>query len=95
MPAQPGPSEIINLLLIVVLVPLTVMTVRRYQQPGYRGSMIGFACVALAILLAVIEHPLQSRIVSDVKNVLYACGGIGFAVGIWQLNMAMRRGEVW
>ena len=93
MAVQPSPSEIVNLLLIVVLVPLTGLTVRRFVQPGHRLTMIGYGCIVVAVVLAVVEHPLQIPLITDMKNVLYACGGIAFATGIWQLNFAVRRGE--
>lgn len=94
MPAQPAPSEIVNLLLVLLLVPLTALTIARYRNPGYRFTTTGCFCITAAIVLAVVEHPLQLQVISDLKNVLYACGGVAFAVGIWQLNLATRRGGV-
>jgi hypothetical protein len=94
MAATPSPSEIINLLLILLLVPLTVMTLRRFRHSGRIPLAVGYVAITVGFVLGVTEHLFLGTITRDIKTLLYALGAVGFALGMWQLKFAVGRREV-
>lgn len=93
MAATPQTSEIVSLLLAVFLVPITVAVAHRFRHPGWIAVGVGFVLMSVGILLAVAEHYVGGTPVTDAKYVIEAAGGAAFAVGWFQLNVAVRRGE--
>jgi hypothetical protein len=90
----PSTSEIVNLLLIVVLAPVTVIAVRQLTHPGRWWMLYGFLGIAAGGVLAVVEGlaPWLAWATYP-KGICHAFAGIAYAVGLSQLSSAMRRRE--
>lgn len=86
-----SPAEILNLLLIVTLVPVTVVTARKLTHPGSVWMAAGFILIATAGVLAVVENVAPVLAISAVKELCVPAAGISYTVGLWKLHIAIRR----
>jgi uncharacterized membrane protein HdeD (DUF308 family) len=84
------PSEIVNLLLIVALVPVTIVTVRRLTHPGRWWMLAGFLGIAATGVLAILENVVPIAPVEVAKGLCAAFAGVAYAVGLWQVDRAIR-----
>lgn len=87
-------SEIVNLLLIVVLAPATVIAVRQMSHPGRLWMLYGFLGIALSGVFGVVAQLAPWLAWAEyVRQLMHAFAGIAYVVGLWQLSSAMRRRE--
>jgi hypothetical protein len=86
-------SEIVNLLLILVLVPLTLATVRKMSYPGRDWLLAGYLIMAGIGVWSVVERFLGNP-TTIYKQFAFSAAGILFAIGVWELALALRRREV-
>jgi hypothetical protein len=94
MTPTPSPSEIVNLLLIVMMVPVTLYAVSRFRRKPQTFFVAAFLIMAFANVLGVTEHLFVSYLQRDVKNILYALSAAAFAVAMIRQNLAVRGGRL-
>lgn len=87
-------SELVNLLLMILLVPVTLVVAKRLPRPGRRWVLTGFLTLSAVRAFSVVERYLLGNGVMPVKQFAVAFGGVAFAIGLWQLAFALRRREV-
>jgi hypothetical protein len=87
-------SEIVDLLLMLLIVPVTVHAIRGMRFPGRSWMTAGFFTIAFVRLFSVVERYFLGNPNFPTKQFINAAAGIAFAIGIWQLALAMRRGEL-
>lgn len=94
MASTPPASEIVNLLLILLIVPLSFAITRKLAHPALRSMVVGASAIAIGGILAVTEHLFLGQITRNVKDILYAVGGVSFAVAMIQINVGVRKGRI-
>ena len=87
-------SELVNLILMLLLVPVTIYVLRDRSLPGRTWLTVAFLTVAAvrAYSRRRALSPGQSRLPD--KQFATAFAGVAFAVGLWQLALALRRREL-
>ncbi|HEY3317064.1 MAG TPA: hypothetical protein VGK50_01390 [Coriobacteriia bacterium] len=83
-------SEVVNLLLMLLLVPVTVAAARGVDYPGRRWLAVGFFTIAGVYVFSIAERYLFGNPVFPFKQLLIAVAGTAFAIGTWQLALALR-----
>ena len=87
-------SEIVNLLLIAVLVPITIATVHKLRHPGRGWLLAGYLMVAAVGIWNIAERYLMGNPTNVPKQTLLAAAGVAFAIGCWKLALALRAREI-
>ncbi len=87
-------GEVVDLLLILLIVPLTIVTMKGMRFPGRRWLSVGFFVIVGVRLFSLVERHMLGNPVFPIKQFLIAAAGVAFAAGVWQLAVALRRGEL-
>jgi hypothetical protein len=86
-----SPTQIINLLLSAALAPVAIWTVRKLTHPGRWWMLYGFLGIAASGVLTVAQNLVPFPLIWYVKDSCYAFAGVAYAIGLWQVNVAIRR----
>ena len=87
-------SEIVTALLSLLVVPLAFVALRGIRFPGRLSMTIGLVAMLGVQVFSLVERYLMENPVLPVKQFLVAFAGVAFAVGIWQLALSLRRGDL-
>ena len=87
-------SEIVTALLSLFVVPLAFIALHRIRFPGRTWMTVGLVTMLFVQVFSIVERYSMENAVLPVKQFIVAFAGIAFAIGVWQLALSLRRGDL-
>lgn len=84
-------NELVNLLLAVLLVPLTIVGVLRIGGRRHPAIMVGYVLVVSACVLTVAEGLIWADALDLLEHFALASAGVAYAIGFYRFRTAAVR----